>query len=150
LFLVSLYKSHILNGQGFQSLVVDTLDYPDHHTFFSFSQDSDISPPILQAIETVTMGRPRSIRDAVEMLLLSLFRAINASSHDVSVMFQESQEADEEEDEDARSYDAYDVFDDFCVGQNSSSKIMDLLRLQRQVLPPACSVIIITNIHPPK
>lgn len=108
-------------------MTLDTSDYPGYHTFLFFSPDSDISAPILQVIETASKGRPRPARDAIEMLLVLLSRAVYESSQDAHKPFQESHDIDDDDDEDL---DDYDIFDDF-VRSGASGKLLNLYRLQQ-------------------
>lgn len=101
-------------GKRHNKNCLDTSEYPDHHTFYAFSTDSDPPPYISQVIEDVASGKSRTIRKTLEDLLSSIQKA--------------SREDDDGETED---YEAYDEdYHDFDVSRLAQSTLQPR-KLQR-------------------
>lgn len=82
----------------------------------------------------MTSGKSRDIRDAVEKLLCTLARTLNAGRHVQGQDIDDEGDGDGEgEDGDGENYDAYDELEDF--GPSAAGiQNLDLLVLQRCVV----------------
>lgn len=101
---------HIVN-----LLVSDTSDYPNGHSFFSYSPDTNLPPYVSQAVESVASENSRSIRQTIYKLLGSLGGVDDGGA---------SQEAEMEDDEGSDvDYDAYDAYDGVGITGSDGPKV---------------------------
>ncbi|THH00560.1 hypothetical protein EW026_g1985 [Hermanssonia centrifuga] len=109
-------------------IVSDTSEYPGSHNYFCFAQDEDVSPRILDVIETIPDEGPRSIEDILKKLLTLFAKKLATNGRQP-----ESDDEDSygEDDEDMDGYDAHYDDDDFGMipsDQNSDIKMSFLHR----------------------
>jgi len=110
-------------------LISDTSEYPDYHTYFSFTPDDDSPTHIQNVIENISSERPEPICGAINRLLNALDRSVGNSA--TAKKEADPQEMDETEDEeiDSDDYDAYDEY--FNPGMQSLDDINRIGRLKR-------------------
>ncbi len=109
-------------------MISDTSEYPGSHNYFCFAQDEDVSPRILDVIETIPDEGPRSIEDILKKLLTLFAKKLATNGRQP-----ESDDEDSygEDDEDMDGYDAHYDDDDFGMipsDQNSDIKMSFLHR----------------------
>ena len=101
-------------------LIDDTASYPREHTFYSFAQDADIPPHVLEVVEKMPFASPKSLADTVT----SFLAGIAASFAQGKYVPQEDayqamdQHGGESESDDAAAYD--DIDDQFGATPSDS------------------------------
>lgn len=86
-------------------IISDTSEYPNHHTFFCFAQDSDPPAYVSQVVESVVDQGSATIEQVVTKILQSIGKKLGKSAANGHAHHHSDDEGEEDEEMD---YDAYD------------------------------------------
>ncbi|RDB28698.1 hypothetical protein Hypma_015532 [Hypsizygus marmoreus] len=111
-------NSHGNDVLGLILLVSDTSDYPKSHSFFSYSNDADLPPHVLNIVESISSWPSQTIWQTVQKVLTSLARP-----NDIVLSPQSQDEDIDMEDDESSDYEAFDEFDTANEGTTSVSKL---------------------------
>ncbi|KAI0073974.1 hypothetical protein K474DRAFT_119925 [Panus rudis PR-1116 ss-1] len=128
-----------VSDPGFRTLaqlsfvISDTSEYPNHHTFYCFSQDPDPPAYVLQITESVSDRGSILISELLEYVL-ERFSKKAPRQRDIKILngeldvHAESEQEGEDEDED----ELYEMFDDYQdLSRNKGLSAVDVSALQR-------------------
>lgn len=121
---------------------IETSDYPDSHSIFSYS-DETLSTPLQDVIESVASGSPKPLQETIQKFVASVAKVVNKKvqafsqnrvGSDSDAMDVDDDEEDEDDEDDYEAFALSDVEeDDFGLKKASGLARISFERLQRFV-----------------
>ncbi|KAF8880314.1 hypothetical protein BD779DRAFT_1549574 [Infundibulicybe gibba] len=127
----------IFNEEGSPAVSVsllasDTSDYPQSHSWFCYSSDSDPPTYVVQVLETATSGPSQTLHETLEKLLATLSGAISSGGS------QQTQDMDTESDNSDGDYDQFDEYESFATVATNCPKF-SMTKLQTDFIETVAS-----------
>ncbi|KAF8580706.1 hypothetical protein K439DRAFT_1636776 [Ramaria rubella] len=111
-------------------LIDDTTSYPRDHTYFSFAQDAELPPHILEVIENTSTLSPKPLINTVISLLASLSASFSQGKYvpQNNTYVREGQHEDEADSDDLSNYEDYIDYGFESVGTENLSHQFAVLK----------------------